>query len=387
MAETKTDAENFTGIMSAGQSKLFGAGKGNIRASVAAKMRTAEEAAKSSGIARSAAEKQAGAATSAGQKIGAAYGQAQTQLQGATNQAIQATETRHRNALLEARSALANAAMNAQRTRSTGGNLGAAGTMGRQAALQQGQMASAMGQEVSNLRLGSAQQQGQLGIQQAQAQGQMDLQAAGITAAGMKESQALNLASLESMEQAILANAEADGVEFAMNEQQMANFKNEVDTMLSEISTANQQSPQEGIIQAQAYLSQLDLSNPADKTKFELIFNQGMVGIDGMEPNSGMWNMDQALALANAFGPKEALGMMAMARDWIAAYSSPEYGIEMNPATIQAVLQRVIDTGGFGNVGVLYDQGGTLAWADSEGDVPAGGTIITKQQQSVGGQG
>jgi len=465
----KTEAENYAGTLSPTQAKLFGAGKEAIGATVTEKQAIADTAGKSAGIIRGAAARQAVAAGSgalavagahkeagtatgsafgdakeklgtaygaadkaygaAGEKLGTAYGAAdkaygaaQAGLEGAYGQAQAATASRHKNALMDARMALAEQAMaTMKRGRTTAGNLQATGTLGKQAAATRSTMASKMAQEQADLALGQARDVGQLGIQQAQygvqgagqlgqlgiQQGQYGVQgagqlgqlgiqqaqqqaqhgiggatalsqgmqaAAGFTAAGAKEAQAAELIAGEASYDAALARAEELGLDFFMNEQQQVSYQNKTNAAITDISTAQATSTEDGIVQAQAYMANLDMDNPADQILFENIFNQAMIKVDGFEPGSGMWTIDQATELAQALGPQQALAIMSSMPTFMGSWARPDGtgALDMDANATAAILQRAIETGGLDNMGILYETSdGKMWWANSEDEVPA----------------
>lgn len=382
---TKDAAEGFTAgpTSTQGQGPLFGATKETLRESVAQKQAIADVAAKTPGILTEAAKTQADAATEAGSKLGSAYDKARAGLGQAYGQASGAIESKHRNALVAARQALAQAAMRGmQRGRTTAGNIGAAGTLGKQAATTHAQMASQQAAEKAQLGTQAAAAMGDLDVKQAMGLGAAGTTAAGFTAEGMKETQAASLLAADSLYNAIMAKAEQEGTEFFMTQQQAAQLKNDLDIMLSEISTAAKTSPQEGLIQAQAYLSQLnDPMTPQDQVVFEHLFNQGMAKIPGMEPGSGLWSMNDAMYMANLMGASAALQTMAGIPDYIARLQGPDgQHLNLSPGVMAGLFNRMQQTkGGLDTLGTAYydEASGWLGFVDFGEPIPEGTMPLT----------
>tara|TARA_R110000824_G_scaffold8808_3_gene40039 strand:+ start:662 stop:1843 length:1182 start_codon:yes stop_codon:yes gene_type:complete len=385
MAETKKAAEGFTAgpASTSGQNLLMGSTKETLRASVAQKEAIADTAGKTAGIVKEAAGVQAGAATAAGAKLGSAYDKARAGLGQAYGQASGAIETKHRNALVAARQALAQAAMKGmQRGRTTAGNIGAAGTLGKQAAATHAQIASQQATEKAQLGTQAAAAMGELGVNKAMGLGAAGTTAAGFTASGMKEEQAANLASGDALYNAIMAKAEEEGTEFFMTAQAAAQLKTDLDIMLSEISVANKTGTEEGVIQAQAYLSQLnDPMTPQDKVVFEHLFNQGMSGIAGMESGAGLWSIDDAFFLADTIGASGALQVMSNIPDYIGRLQGPDgQYLSLTPGLMQGLFNRIQATGGgLDTLGqAYYDEAtGWLGFVDFGQPIPDGSIPFT----------
>ena len=385
---TKQTAEEFTAgpTSTSGQGPLFGATKETLRASVAQKEAIADVAAKTPGIVKEAAGVQAGAATEAGAKLGSAYDKARAGLGQAYGQASGAIETKHRNALVAARQALAQAAMKGmQRGRTTAGNIGAAGTLGKQAATTHAQMASQQAAEKAQLGTQGAAAMGELGVKQAMGLGAAGTTAAGFTASGMKEAHAGELAAGDALYNAIMAKAEEEGTEFFMTQQAALDLKTSLDMMLGDISVANKTSTAEGIIQAQAYLSQLnDPMTPQDKIVFEHLFNQGMSGIAGMEPGSGLWSIADAEGLAGILGASGALMMLSTVPDFIGRLQGPDGEfVSLTPGVMQGIFSRIQETkGGLDSLGQAYydAEAGWLGFVDHGQPIPEGAMPLTTTQ-------
>jgi len=404
-AAEKYGAQQAGGTGSTGQSKLFGATQETIDKATEAKLAAADEAAKIPGVIKEAGGTQAAAATGAGERLAGAYGTAATGYGSAYNKAREglgaaygtasgAIEAKHRNALVAARQALGDAAMRSmQRGRTTAGNIGAAGTLGKQAAATYGQMASQQAFEQGQLGIMSAQEQAQLGLGEAGVMEKMglgeagalseaQLMAAGFTAEAAKEAAGATLAAADIYHQAILSQAEAEGTKFFMNAEQAADAQANLDYQLAQIATAGEGNAQDGVNQAMAYMGDWPAEmDPQQKVEFIQLLNQAMINVPGFGPGTGLWTPNQAYAMAAKFGPANALQMMSQVGDWMQKFAGPNGElIEMLPSNVGLVLDRIMEVGSF-HTGYAYLMPGTNAiqFADDAGGVPEGGTVLTQE--------
>lgn len=411
VTSTKQAAEGFTGSQygSGGKANLYGASKESIRATLAAKKGVSAATGEAVGAAKDAAGVQAGAATQAGQTMGSAYGGASAQLGSAYGDAKsalgsayaagqQAVGTKHRNALLAARQALAESAMRSTRRGSTmAGNIGATGTLGKQVAATEGMMASQAGAEQSALGIQGAQAVGQLGIQQAAGQGQLGIQgaqamtaadqtAAGFSAQGMKEAAALKIAATEALFDEAVEQAVVSGLDFTMDEGQKQQAQDDLAMWQTQIATAGQESFESGVNAAFGVLSSFEQPmDPMEQVQYMALVNEAMAGADSNAmPGSGLWNEQQMYSLAASLGPAQALQQLASLGTWIDNLG-PEAGASANTNWYNAVLSKMASTGMPlsqlpGMVVYNTEGGGTqLGWADAPppDNATGSGTLVS----------
>lgn len=369
-----------------GQGALFGATKETMRQAVAAQKAITGAAQAAPGVFTEAAGTQAGAATSAGEKLGdayagagkgiggaytgaagqmgSAYGAASDRLKGAYLGARGAMESKHTNALMDARRSLAQAAMRGmQRGRTTAGNLGAAGTLGKQAAVTHGQLASQQATDLAQLGVGEAAALNQLGLGKAQALSDLGLAragklgelgiagtqaqtaaqqaAAGYTATGMKEAAAAEIAAAEAYKAEVMTMAEAQGAEYAMTEGQAQEAQTRRDEGLAAIDAAAMDSWENGIIAGAAILDDFDVPmTPEQRVNFTSFFAQSMLN-SGAPAGSGMWTSDQAYGLAESLGAGEALRQMSYIEGWL----GDKLSVAPSPAAYKMAIDRMVATG------------------------------------------
>lgn len=349
VTSTKQAAEGFTGSEygSGGKSKLYGASKESIRATLAAKKGVTQAAGEAAGVAQAAGAKQAAAATQAGKQLGSAYGSAQTALGSAYASGQQAVATKHRNALLAARQALAESAMRSTRRGSSmAGNIGATGTLGKQVATTEGMMASQAAAEQAALGIQGAQAAGQLGIQGAQAMTAADQTAAGFSAQGMKEAAALKIAASEALFDEAMEQATVSGLEFTMDEAQKQQAQDDLAMWQTTISTAGQESFESGVNAAFGILSSFEQPmDPMEQVQYMALVNEAMAAADSSAmPGSGLWNEQQMYSLAASLGPAQALQQLASLGTWINQLE-PGAGAAANANWYNAVLNKMASTG------------------------------------------
>ena len=382
--ETKQAAEDVqaqTGQQ--GQGALYGATKETIGKSTQAGYDVAAAAGAVPQAVKDAAATQKAAAQEAATTYGTAFEGAKASALGAYGRAHEAIGQKHRSALVAARQALAEAATRGmQRGRTTAGNLGAAGTLGKQAATTQSQMASQQAAEEGQLGLAQAQTMSGYDIAAAEKAAATGQAIAGYDAAGMKESAAAELASSEAFQNAVLGEAEAEGTLHQITQDQLDSAETALSSALTEIASAVQGGTYEdGIVLGAGLLDAYSVPmDPIQKVQFISLFNQSMLTHPDSGPNTGLWNSSQAYALAESLGAGEALRQMSKVSQWLAMFSDAEgTPITLTPGTFGMIVNRMISDGKtieeLPQLMATYNEDGTpgsLYWADQapEGAVP-----------------
>ena len=304
---------------------------------------------------------------------------AQGALGSADTSAQKAVGTKHQNALLAARQALAESAMRStRRGMSMAGNIGATGTLGKHAAATEGMMASQAGAEMAALGVQGAQATVQLGIQGAQAMTAADQTAAGFSAQGMREAAALKIAASEALFDEAVERATVSGIDFTMDEAQKQQAQDDLAMWQTQIATAGQESFESGVNAAFGVLSSFEQPmDPMEQTQYMALVNEAMTYGDA-KPGSGLWNEQQMYSLASSLGPAQALQQLASLGTWLDALP-PEVKAGSNANWYNAVLSKMASTGKplsqLPRMVVFNVEGGgtQLGWADDPAPSNAAG--------------
>jgi len=385
--ETKVAAQDVqaqTGQQAQGQ--LYGATKETIEKSAQAGYDVATKAGAVPQAVKDAAAVQKAAAQEAKLGYGTAFESAKGATQAAFAQAHGAIGQKHRSALVAARQALAEAATRGlQRGRTTAGNLGAAGTLGKQAATTQSQMASQQAAEEGQLGLAQAQTMSGYDIAAAEKAAATGQAIAGYDAAGIKEAAAAELGSAEAFQNAVLGEAETEGTLHQITQDVLDNAQTQLEQTLTEIAAAVQGGDyQDGIVIAAGTMDAYSVPMDAvQKVQFISIFNQSMLGHPDSGPNTGLWTATQAYALAEALGAGEALRQMSRVSQWLTMFADASgTPINLTPNTFGMIVNKMISEGKtideLPGLMAVYNEDGTPGGIYWEGEAPEGAVPMTQ---------